>query len=47
VRLTLSDQISELIHKKLDDGPFSSFEEVIAEALNILDQREEKLVALR
>ena len=47
MRLTLSDQIAELIQKKLDDGPYSSLEEVIAEALNLLDQRDEKLATLR
>jgi putative addiction module CopG family antidote len=47
VRLTLSDKIAELIQKKFDNGPYSSLEEVIVEALNLLDQRDEKLAALR
>ena len=46
MRLPHSDQIVALIQKKIDGGPYSSLEEVIAEPLNILDQRDGKLSAL-
>ena len=47
MRLTLSDHLAELIQKKFDDGPYTSLEEVISEALSLLDQRDEKVAALR
>ncbi len=47
MRLTLSDRLAEIIQKKFDDGPYASVEEVISEALILLDQRDEKLSALR
>ena len=47
MRLTLSDHLAELIQKKFDDGPYTSLEAVISEALSLLDQRAEKLLALR
>ena len=47
MRLTLSDHLAELIQKKFDDGPYTSLEAVISEALSLLDQRDEKLLALR
>ena len=47
MRLTLSDHLAELIQKKFVDGPYTSLEEVISEALSLLDQRDEKVAALR
>ena len=47
MRLTLSDHLAELTQKKFDEGPYTSLEEVISEALSLLDQRDEKLSALR
>ena len=47
MRLTLSDHLAELIQKKFVDGPFTSLEEVISEGLSLLDQRDEKVAALR
>ena len=47
MRLTLSNQIAALIQKKIYDRPYSSLEEGIAEALNLLVQLDEKLSALR
>ena len=46
MRLTLSDRLAELIQKKFDDGPYTSLEAVISEALSLLDQRDEKVAAL-
>ena len=46
MRLILSDHLAELIQKKFDDGPYTSLEEVISEALSLLDQRDEKVAAL-
>ena len=46
MRLNLSDHLAELIQKKFDDGPYASVEEVISEALSLLDQRDEKVAAL-
>ena len=46
MRLTLSDHLAELIQKKFDDGPYTSLEDVISEALSLLDQRDEKVAAL-
>ena len=46
MRLTLSDHLAELIQKKFDDGPYTSLEGVISEALSLLDQRDEKVAAL-
>ena len=47
MRLTLPDQLAELVQQKLDDGLYSSLDEVISEALELLDLRDKKLVALR
>ena len=47
MRLTLSDHLAELIQKKFVDGPYTSLEEVISEALSLLGQRDEKVAALR
>ena len=47
MRLALSDHLAELIQKKFVDGPCTSLEEVISEALSLLDQRDEKVAALR
>ena len=47
MRLNLPDHLAELIQKKFDDGHYASVEEVISEALSLLDQRDEKLSALR
>ena len=47
MRLTLSDHLAELIQKTFVDGPYTSLEEVISEALSFLDQRDEKGAALR
>ena len=47
MRLNLPDHLAELIQKKFDDGPYASVEEVISEALSLLDQRDEKVSALR
>ena len=47
MRLTLPDQLAELVQQKLDDGLYGSLEEVISEALKLLDRRDKKLAALR
>ena len=47
MRLPLSDHLAELIQKKFVDGPYTSQEEVISEALSFLDQRDEKVAASR
>ena len=47
MRLTLSDRLAELVQRKLDTGSYTSLEEVISEALNLLDERDRKLAALR
>lgn len=47
LRLTLSDRLVEPIQKKFDEGPYSSVEAVISEALFLLDHRDERVAALR
>ena len=47
MKVTLPEQLAQLVKQKLDGGGYASPEEVIAEALNLLDQRDKKLAALR
>ncbi|PKB81343.1 MAG: hypothetical protein BZY88_06555 [SAR202 cluster bacterium Io17-Chloro-G9] len=46
VRVTLPEKLAKLVKQKLADGLYASREEVIEEALLLLDQRDKKLAAL-
>ena len=45
--IDLPEQLAKLVKQKLDGGLYASVEEVVAEALKLLDQRDKKLAALR
>ena len=47
MRVTLPEKLAKLVKQKLDDGIYASGEEVIEEALKLLDLRDRKLEALR
>lgn len=47
MRVTLTEQLAEIVRQKLDSGHYASVEDVFAEALKLLDQRDKKLAALR
>ena len=47
MRVNLPDKLAKLVQQKLDVGLYASSEEVIEEALKLLDQRDQKLAALR
>ena len=47
MRVTLPENLAKLVKQKLDDGIYASGEEMIEEALKLLDQRDRKLEALR
>ena len=47
MRVTLPENLAKLVKQKLDDGNYASGEEVIEEALKLLDQRDRKREALR
>ena len=47
MRVTLPQQLAELVKRKLDSGLYASPEEVIAAAMELLDRRDKKLAALR
>ena len=47
MRVTLPQQLAEMVKKKLEAGLYGSPKEVIAEALKLLDQRDKRLAALR
>ena len=47
MRVTLPEQLADLVQRKLDSGLYASSEEVIAVALELLELRDKKLVALR
>lgn len=46
MRVTLPEKLAKLVKQKLADGLYASREEVIEEALLLLDQRDKKLAAL-
>jgi antitoxin ParD1/3/4 len=45
--VTLTDELAKLVKQKIDGGLYTSVEEVIAESLKLLDQRDKKLALLR
>lgn len=47
MRVTLPKKLAELVQQKLSGGDYASAEEVIAAALKLLEQRDQRLVALR
>jgi antitoxin ParD1/3/4 len=47
MKITLLQQLAELVKQKVERGPVESPQEVIAEALKLLDERDKKLAALR
>ena len=47
MRVTLPEQLADLVKRKLDSGLYASPEEVIAAALKLLDRQDKKLAALR
>ena len=47
MRVTLPEQLADLVKRKLDSGLYGSSEEVIAAALELLELRDKKLVSLR
>ncbi len=47
MEVILPQQLAELVKQKLDAGLYGSPEEVIAEALKLLDQRDKMVSALR
>ncbi len=47
MRINLPEKLATLVQRKLDIGLYASCEEVIEEALNLLDRRDQKLAALR
>ena len=47
LRVTLPEQLADLVKRKLDSGLYASPEEVIAAALKLLDRQDRKLAALR
>jgi antitoxin ParD1/3/4 len=47
MKITLSQQLAELVEQKVEGGLYASRQEVIAEALKLLDERDKKLAALR
>jgi antitoxin ParD1/3/4 len=47
MNVSLAPQLEELVRQKVEAGLYSSAEEVVAEALWLLDQRDKKLAALR
>ena len=47
MKLDLPQQLAEVVTQKVEEGLYSSPQEVIAEALKLLDERDKKLAALR
>ena len=47
MRVTLPQPLADLVKQKVERGLYGSPQEVLAEALMLLDQRDKKLAALR
>ena len=47
MRVTVSEHLAEIINQALDSGHYASIEDLFAEALKLLGQRDKKLAALR
>ena len=47
LKVTLPEQLANLVRQQLDSGHYASPEEVIAAALKLLDQRDKQVAALR
>jgi antitoxin ParD1/3/4 len=47
MNITLSPQLEELVKRMVESGQYSSSDDVIREALELLDERNKKLEALR
>ncbi len=47
MKVNLPQQLAELVKQKVEGGLYGSSEEVVAEALKLLDERDKKLAALR
>lgn len=47
MNVSLTPQLEELVQQKVEAGLYSSAEEVVAEAIRLLDYKDKKLAALR